>query len=152
MRLLLATVLAVSTMASGCSATAGKPDDGAPSPIAIEHPIERNQPLSEKQLAELGITVSVADGGDEYGLYVTLREDLRQAIADDRAGLHFSIWSREGSLVLGMPQVNVEDGPFLVADGYRLRVMLDSKSGYAGLELGVGYFALFDRSGYLSKE
>lgn len=89
-------------------------------------------------------------GGGEYGLYVALSEDLLNAIKDGRAGVHFSLWTREGGFVLGLPPVNTEGGPFLLAEGFRLRVMLDPKSGYAGLESGTGYFALFDRDGYIT--
>lgn len=119
-------------------------DDGAPVAIAVKHPVERHQQVSLAESSKWGLDAySLDTGGGEYGLYLELNEQLRDAIQNDNARLAVSFWQGE-QLLLAMPGLRLDDGPFLIQEGYQLKVLLDPKGGYAGLEPGTGYYVMLD--------
>lgn len=99
--------------------------DGAPVKNAIEYPVEQYKNLSLEKLRSIGIEQQVIDMGEkEYGIYVARNNRIGKAIADGKIHINFSLWDAKGNFVLAMPAIADNAAPFVVAEGYQLRIAL----------------------------
>ena len=116
--------------------------DGAPVKNAIEHPVEQYENLSLEKLRSLGIEPQVIDMGEkEYGIYILRNNEIRKAIADGKIHINFSLWDTKGNFVLAIPAIADNAAPFIVAEGYRLRIALAPTVSYSDLKPGRSYIA-----------
>lgn len=119
--------------------------DGAPTPNAIIHPIEAYEEISPEKLLALGIKAQTIEMGDgEYGIYITRDEKLDEAVAAKKVSINFSVWDIGGRFVMAMPSIADDAGPFVLSQGYQIRIALIPISTYADLKLGVGYFCMLN--------
>lgn len=124
--------------------------DGGPVPNAIEHPIQSYQEVSIEQLNAWGLSVEATDLGEgEFGVYVHAQHPAIEEINTGRLNVNFSLWSDDEQFVFAMPTVSLNEGPFLLLDGYILRVMVNVNNNALGLEPGVGYKADIDPADHL---
>lgn len=124
--------------------------DGGPVPNAIEHPIQSYKEVTIEQLNAWGFSVEATDLGEgEFGVYVHAQRPAMEGIASGRLNISFSLWSEDEQFVFAMPTVSLNQGPFLLIDGYILRVMVNVTNDALGLEPGVGYKADIDPAAHL---
>lgn len=88
-------------------------------------------------------------GEGEYGIYVHARNPAVEEINAGRLNVNFSLWSADGHFIFAMPTVSLNQGPFLLLDGYILRVIVNVKSKTLGLEPGIGYRVDIDPADHL---
>ncbi len=139
-------LLGLTLMAAACGWSHGlQPDSAELVAIAVKHPIQRHQQVSLAEARVWGLDAYSLDTGDgEYGLYLLLNQQLRDAIGNGSARLAVSFWQGQ-QLLLAMPSLDPADnGPFLIQEGYYLKVLLDPQDGYMGLQPGTGYYLLLD--------
>jgi hypothetical protein len=126
-------VLSILT-ACGISKTVSPLPDGAPVPHAIQHPAERYEDLSLEKLRALGIDPQVVEAGtNEHGIYVSRSEEIEKAFAAGIIRISFSLWDAQENFVLAIPATADDGRPFIVAEGYQLRISLIPYSVYGGL-------------------
>lgn len=139
-------------MFTGCQSNSSvdRPADGGPVPNAIEHPIQSYQKVTVDQLNTWGFSVEATDLGEgEYGIYVRAQQPAIEEIDNGQLAVNFSLWSDDDQLVLAMPTVNMNQGPFLVLDGYILRIVINAAHDALGLRPGIGYRVDIDPADYL---
>lgn len=137
---------------SGCQFTSPQESaaDGGPVPNAIEHPIQSYLEVSTHRLNMWGFSVEASDLGEgEYGIYVHARNPAVEEINAGRLNVNFSLWSADGHFIFAIPTVSLNQGPFLLLDGYILRVIVNVTSKTLGLEPGIGYRVDIDPADHL---
>lgn len=141
LRKLLIWPLAVS-MLVGCGIykPASPLPDGAPVKNAINYPVERHENLSLEKLRSLGVDPRVVNMGDkEYGIYISQDGEIAKAIMAGKIRISFSLWDTRGNFVLAIPNIADSASPFILAEGYQLRITLAPIEIYRDLEPGAGY-------------
>lgn len=136
--------LLIGVILTSCGAYRITPNlsDGAPVQNAIEHPVEHYENLSLENLHSLGIEPQVIDMGEnEYGIYVLWSDEIRKTIADEKIHISFSLWDTKGNFILAMPTIEDKASPFIVTEGYQLRIALVPTASYHDLKLGSSYIA-----------
>lgn len=131
--------------ACGAYRVAPNSPDGAPVQNAIAHPVEQYENLSLEKLHSLGIEPQVIDMGDkEYGIYVVRNGEINKTIADGKIRINFSLWDAKGNFVLAIPTIEDDAAPFIVAEGYQLRIALTPTASYGDLKPGSGYITILN--------
>lgn len=114
--------------------------DGGPVPNAIKTPIQSFQEASVKELSTWGFNINATDlGEDQYGLYIHITQPASEAINKKKLEINFSLWSEDNQFVFAMPKIDFNHGPFLLIDGYTLRIVVNTTEETLGLLPGVGY-------------
>lgn len=114
--------------------------DGAPVKHAIKHPVERHENLSLEKLRSLGVDPQIVNMGDkEYGIYIYRNDKIAKAIIAGKIRIGFSLWDSKDNFVLAIPNVADAASPFILAEGYQLRITLAPTEIYEDLEPGAGY-------------
>jgi len=141
LRKLLILPFAISIMAGcGIYKPASPLPDGAPVNHAIKHPVERHEKLSLEKLRLLGFAPQVIDMGDkEYGIYITQNGEIKRAINTGKIRINFSLWDANDNFVLAIPAAADDASPFIVVEGYQLRIALIPTEIYEGLKPGTSY-------------
>jgi len=138
--LLLYPLAGIFIAACGTYRLSAESPDGAPVQHAIEHPAETHEDLPLEKLLSLGIEPQVIKMGDgEHGIYIARRSEIRSAIAEGQIRINFSLWDAKENFVLAVPEIADSDSPFIVAEGYQLRIALIPTSIYNDLKPGTSY-------------
>jgi hypothetical protein len=64
----------------------------------------------------------VEAGTDEYGIYVSRSEVIEKAIGAGVIRISFSLWDAQDNFVMAIPATADDARPFIVAEGYQLRI------------------------------
>lgn len=124
--------------------------DGGPIPNAIQHPIQSYQEVSIEQLNAWGFSVEGADLGEgKFSLYVRAQQPAIKEINSGRLRVKFSLWFDDEQFVFAMPNVSLNQGPFLLIEGYVLRVVVNTTDNALDLQPGIGYMARIDPADHL---
>lgn len=124
--------------------------DGGPVPNAIQYPIQSYLEVSIEQLNAWGFSVDATDLGEgQFGLYIRAQQPAIKEINSGELRVNFSLWSDDEQFVFAMPNVSLNQGPFLLLEGYTLRIVVNTTNNALDLQPGVGYMTQLDPADYL---
>lgn len=112
-----------------------------PAPNEVKYPIQSYMTLDDKQLLrEWGISLNCEDaGGGDYVVDVRFREPASIEASKGSLEVRFSLWTDSKDFVLSIPDLNLEDGSFMMREGYVLKLLINTQGDALGLRPGVGY-------------
>ncbi len=120
-------------------------DDGFPVGREVSMLSSEHKNLTPNELFSWGIEAySVDVSAGEYVLYVHLTEALETQLSAGNSEIHFSLFDKSNNLILGLPKIVGNRLSFIIAQGYKLRIMVVSKADFNEFKAGMGYYSDLD--------